>query len=168
VAILVRFARLTEFADAASWRHPTAIPEPALRHFRGSRLSVYRLDNIDDIPRLVAAFSLLHREGLKAQSLLFVDEQFLAARGIFPIQTTGNLPDTLASSWHHEMPALSEAQVAETCFEFACNGTPIKYSISDVMRCVVDSYNNGCIVADALHQKAADGLSKALRRLAQS
>lgn len=140
------------------------MPLEALRHFDDDpRLSIYRIPDYSELPRLIAAFALGHNERLQPSDCLVVDEGDVDLSPIGTVQSDGDVPDPIVRKWHLELLDLNAEQVRRLAFEFGRNGFCRRATLGRVKQLVRMASDRDYYDRGALSSGVARDADKALR-----
>jgi hypothetical protein len=142
MALFLRFVKERDFLGRENWKSAADVPSAALRHFFDERLSVFRLDSSDQIPRAIAAFALGHPNRLENNDILVVDETLIATRDFAIEVTDGSLPDHEITLLHREFVELSEDQARQLTFDFAVRGLSRRVTLGTLKAIVRFAHDN--------------------------
>ena len=108
---VVRQRRWATFPDI-DWIAPGETQADALLDLqtRGNRLSVFRVDEDQDIQRIVVALAAT-RDHISNLDYVIFDDDDLVAQGVQITQTFGETPDETANTLHHDINNLTAHQV---------------------------------------------------------
>jgi hypothetical protein len=137
LGFFVRFAGSRDFVESQQWKSINDVPPRALRYFDDDpQLSIYRIESLDDLPRLVAAYALAHPERLQPADCVVVAEEIIDRNSFVMQQTTGFVPDEIVATWHWELIGLTHQQALELTFRFGRYGKSVRVTLGLVKHLV--------------------------------
>lgn len=162
----MRFVRGSDFNPSPPWENEGQVAPDALRHFRdrNRELSIYRIEDTDRLPDLVAAHALGNQENLKKYDAYLVDEATVTKE--FPLrETPGTLPDDEANTWHRQLDELSEEGVRRLTFLFYAHGEIRRFTVANVVQLACRADRAGRVRRDAMSEGVLRDLEKAQARV---
>lgn|SRR5579863_2661836 len=163
MGLLVIFVKKRNFEGCERWAGPSDVPLEAWRHFRDEELSIYRVPTEGDLPRLIAAFALQHRDRLESKDFLAVDEGLVDLSGYDVKDTPGDVPDAVVREWHRSVRVGDENTAKTLTQAFAGRGYCRRVTLGLVKSVVLMAHDQQFFIAQKLSAGVKRDLEKVIR-----
>ena len=155
---VVRQRRWATFPDI-EWIAPGETQGDALLDLqtRDNRLSVFRVDNDNDIQRVVIALAATRDHVANLDYAIFDDDE-LVAQGIDITQTVGETPDQTANILHHDIQNLTVLQI-ELLARTIALADHTRIHRRDIQTMLRDALQSGDLQPDAIRPSVLTRIS---------
>ena len=166
MCLLIRFVQtISQYSGAHDWTN-LSDAQPAVGDFideRGEKnVSIYRVEKLQDINRVVAAYALSHEERIQPRRCLIVPERdfFTVTQLNLDDKELGRTPDAFVNALHRNLigPTLDESLHAT--FAFGKFGSTANYKLPVMKMICAQSVKNECCRLESLSGKLRASLDK--------